>query len=177
MNTGPISSSVPVLFEPNENAQLPSGLSTQEELKSVKGGNCTIMHIKVTNNTDHDITLYGRTVLGRLQLVRSVTPLEVKFKETEQSNDTDDPMNQSLRGNDRSESPDIRPEINFPPVDLTGLTADQQVQAKQLLFEERDSFAVDDDDVGCIPELQMDLTLTSDQPVQKNYISIPVPGS
>ena len=32
-----------------------------------------------------------------------------------------------------------------------------------------------DDDVGCVPELEMDIGLTSDQPVQKNYISIPRP--
>jgi hypothetical protein len=38
----------------------------------------SLLHIKVTNDTDHDISLHGRTVLGRLQLVRSVTPLEVK---------------------------------------------------------------------------------------------------
>ena len=32
-----------------------------------------------------------------------------------------------------------------------------------------------DDDVGCVPELEMDIGLTSDQPVQKNYISTPRP--
>jgi len=31
-----------------------------------------------------------------------------------------------------------------------------------------------DDDVGCISELEMDIKMTSDQPVQKRYLSIPV---
>ena len=82
-NTGPVNRTIPVLFKPNECPQLPpAGLSIQEELTLVRQGNSSLLHIKVTNDTDHDITLYGRTVLGRLQLVRSVTTLEVKFKET-----------------------------------------------------------------------------------------------
>ena len=44
-----------------------------------------------------------------------------------------------------------------------------------MLVEEADAFAMSDDDVGCVPELEMDIGLTSDQPVQKNYISIPRP--
>lgn len=47
----------------------------------------------------------------------------------------------------------------LPEVNLSGLTAEQKEQAKQLLIEET--------------ELEMDIRLTSDQPVQKNYISIP----
>ena len=60
-------------------------------------------------------------------------------------------------------------------MDLSGLSAEQKEQVKQLLVEEADAFATSDDDVGCISELEMDIRLTSDQPVQKNYISIPHP--
>ena len=63
----------------------------------------------------------------------------------------------------------------LPEVNLSGLTAEQKEQAKQLLIEEADTFAISDDDIGCISELEMDIRLTSDQPVQKNYISIPRP--
>ena len=38
------------------------------------------MDIDITNNTNHEILLQGRTPLGRLQLVQSVTPVEVKIK-------------------------------------------------------------------------------------------------
>ena len=58
---------------------------------------------------------------------------------------------------------------------MSGLTPEQQEQAKQLLRDEMNAFAMDDDDIGCISELQMDITLTSEQPVQKNYLSIPRP--
>ena len=39
------------------------------------------MDINITNNTSHEIVLKGRTPLGRLQLVQSVKPVEVKIKE------------------------------------------------------------------------------------------------
>ena len=44
-----------------------------------------------------------------------------------------------------------------------------------MLIEEADAFATSDDDFGCIPELEMDIRLIGDQPVEKNYISIPCP--
>ena len=96
-NTGPVNHKIPVLFQSSECSHLPSGLSIQEELTTVKQVNSTSLHIKVTNNTEHDITLFGRTMLGHLQLVRSVTPLEVKFKKT--------PVNSSLT-NVHSEFPE-----------------------------------------------------------------------
>ncbi len=166
-NTGPINRT-PVLFEPIHNTELPSGLSLQEELKSVKQGNCSLMNVKITNQTNHDIILHGRTVIGHLQLVRSVTLIEVKLKEPKSS------PNQHVEENKREESDAVVVE-NLPPVDLTGLNSEQLRQATQLLYDERESFAQDDDDVGCIPELTRDLTLTSGKPVQKNYASITRP--
>ena len=44
-----------------------------------------------------------------------------------------------------------------------------------MLYEEADAFAMDDEDVGCIEGLQMNIHLTDDQPIQKNYLSIPRP--
>lgn len=40
---------------------------------------------------------------------------------------------------------------------MSGLTAEQKEQAKQLLLEEADAFAMSDNDVGCISELEMDI--------------------
>ena len=75
-NTGPIHRKTPIIFEPDELATWPIGLAVHESLTTVKKRNATILPITVTNNTNHDITLPGRVVLGRLQLVRSVTPLK-----------------------------------------------------------------------------------------------------
>ena len=42
-----------------------------------------------------------------------------------------------------------------------------------MLKEEAASFTKNDDDIGCIEDLQMDIDLSDGTPVQKNYVSIP----
>ena len=59
----------------------PSGLVIPEKLLAVKQGNSSQIEIEVTHTTKHDILLPNQTVLGRIELVQSVTPVEVKFKE------------------------------------------------------------------------------------------------
>lgn len=82
-NTGPIHRKTPVIFEPCKLATWPSGLEVHESNTTVKEGDATILYINVTNNSNHDIVLHERVVLGRLHLVRSVTPVEVRFKDPE----------------------------------------------------------------------------------------------
>ena len=170
-NTGPVHRKTPIIFEPDELAAWPSGLEVHESLTTVKEGDANILSINVINNTNHDIVLPGRVVLGHLQLVRSVIPVEVRFKDPETLTPDKEPPCEEQNLTEESES-------NLcwlPDVDLSGLTAEQKEQAPQLLLEEADAFTMSDDDVSCISELEMDIKMTSDQPVQKNYLSIPRP--
>ena len=48
---------------------------------TLKRENCDKVGIYVINTSAHDITLKGRTEIGFLQPVRSVTPVELKFKD------------------------------------------------------------------------------------------------
>ena len=77
---GPVSK-IPVLFELDTNPSWPSGLEIPGTQVTVAGGSTCRVNIRVDNPTKHDITLKGRTILGHLQQVKSVTPLEVKLKE------------------------------------------------------------------------------------------------
>ena len=100
-----------------------------------------------------------------------MTPVEVRFKDPETLTPDKEPPCEEHKLTEESES-----NLSWlPDVDLSGLTAEQKEQAQQLLLEEADAFAMSDDDVGCISELEMDIKMTSDQPVQKNYLSIPRP--
>ena len=63
----------------------------------------------------------------------------------------------------------------LPDVDLTGLSEDQRQLATTMLKWECHSFARNDDEVGCIKDLQIGITLTTSEPVQKKYISVPRP--
>ena len=47
--------------------------------------------------------------------------------------------------------------------------------ALKLLAEEADASAKDDNDVGCIPDLELDLDLEDQTPVQTNYVAVPEP--
>ena len=76
-NTGPVKSRLLVLFEPDVESPWPQGLKVLE----------TLVTIQVTNTTDRDITLKNRTVLGKVQLVKSVTPLEVRNRENKESSE------------------------------------------------------------------------------------------
>ena len=69
----------------------------------------------------------------------------------------------------------VPPPPDFPPVDLEGLTLEQQEIAKRMLHEEAESFSKDDDDIGCIEDLKLKLNLSDQCPVQKTYNHIPKP--
>ena len=57
----------------------------------------------------------------------------------------------------------------LPDIDLTGLTEQQRKVAKAMLREECHSFARNDEDIGCINDLELGINLTTNEPVQKNY--------
>ena len=79
-NTGPVGRRTPVLFEPDETSPWPNGLEVSETLLTVKKGKSSQVDVEITKNTSHEIVLRGWTLPGRLQLVQSVIPVEVKIK-------------------------------------------------------------------------------------------------
>lgn len=70
---------------------------------------------------------------------------------------------------------DTESDAATPEVDMTGLTMQQQEVVQKMLKEEAASFAKNDDDIGSIEDLQMDIDLSDSTPVQRNYVSIPRP--
>ena len=174
-NTGSVTTTMPVLIEPDEQSQWPSGLIIQETLTTIKKGKSTILDIPIFNNTQHDIMLSKRTALGRIQLVRSVTEVDVRLKGSEENEDRD-VMGQSEASTIGEKEDDANQEESVTPkVDLSGLTPEQQHVARKMLYEERNAFAKNEDDIGCIPDLQMNINLTDTRHVQKIYTSIPRP--
>ena len=101
---------VPVLFEPDELPRWPTGLEIYETLKTVKKGSVSRVDIEVHNTSDHDITLPRRTLPGRLQLIKYVTPMEVKLASTADSKEPE-----SQFADDVSTGKEIP---NLPPLPL-----------------------------------------------------------
>ena len=71
---------MPVLFEAGENGQWPSGLQVSHTLLTTMTGKSSRVEVEVRNTAKHDVVLRNRTVLGRLELIQSVIPVEVKLK-------------------------------------------------------------------------------------------------
>ncbi|PFX20363.1 hypothetical protein AWC38_SpisGene15194 [Stylophora pistillata] len=182
-NTGPVRRPTPVLFEPDETSPWPNGLEFSKTLLTVKKGKSSQVDIDITNNTIHGIVLRGRTLLGRLQLVQSVTPVEVKTKEPDSSASNSQPKGVQVSGiTEPIQTVDkglggipMENPSHIRDIDLEGLTPGQKEMAVKLLTEETDSFAKDDNDVGCIPDLELDLVLEDQTPVQKNFLAVPKP--
>lgn len=179
VNTGSLSQPTPVLFEADENGQWPSSLEVLDTLTIAKGGKASRIELEVRNTARHDVTLRGRTVLGRLQLVQSVTPVDVRLKSDHVNYKRPPNEVDPESGNATTRETYSNASINLPDhlkdMDLSDLTSQQRNLASQLLVEQAEVFAQDDGDVGSIPRLQMKIHLADTVPVQKNYVAVPRP--
>ena len=115
--------------------------------------------------------------------MQSVTPVEVKPKERVHTTinsvsatvDSDE-IRQASQSTSREEN-DSNDELpkHLKAISLEGLTSQQRALAVKMLKEHQDSFAKDDSDVGSVQELQMNIFLKDNTPVQKNYVAVPRP--
>lgn len=182
---GPLDEKTPVLFEPAQEPTWPADLELSEQLLSLPRGLPRKVNIKVHNPKRHDIILGRHTPLGSLQLVQSITPLEVRRKDlpdggsvssTEEDNIVSTEGESQLTSEEQGCEPHGNiPSSRTPSVELGKLTKEQQQLVITMLQEEAESFAKEDEDVGCINGLQMNLTLSDPTPVQKTYAFIPRP--
>ena len=113
-------------------------------------------------------------MLGCLQAVKSVTAAEVRLTDKEAQGSNEKPEEEQFH-----ESPAIPQQRSegglnsLPAVDMSGLNQFQRTVAKAMLREEYESFAFSDEDIGFIPDLEMEINLKDHQPVQKKYASVP----
>lgn len=179
-NTSYIKVKTPALFEPDLTKPWPSGLNVCETLVTLKQGNSSKIEIEIINDTNHDITLKGRTLLGQLTLVTSVTPVEIQLKQEPQScsvgsvNITNTHNTPTEKGmNNSHETTELHGSL--AQIDLSHLSENERGVAIRMLNDEFESFSKDDKDIGCAPELQMSIPLSDNEPVQKAYTSVPRP--
>ena len=124
--------------------------------------------VPVTNRSGHDILLRSRTVLGELYQMRSVLPGSDGCVPAD-----DTPCARKTRVHKVTAHSLSNPSGWTPPVELSHLTVEQRQAAEKMLKEKAGAFVKDDDDMGCIKNLQMNIELHDDKPVQKSYFSVP----
>ena len=140
-----------VLFDPMEPKCLPEGLTPSCSPVDIRGGRNLTFTVPISNDTNHDIVLPGRTHLGRLIPMRAILPAEL----LQESQIKVSSLTKVHEPNPPEGKPQKEPWV--PPVDLEHLTPAQCQLAKEMLTEEADAFARDEQDLGCITSLQMHL--------------------
>ena len=185
-----------VIFEPYTETNLMM-LDINPTLTKMKKGIQRKVAITITNNSASNIRLPAKSDIGSLQQVASITPVEVKAKETKK---TTDASQESIAGEESTkkcisnwhdESPslcedeveeaiqedtDAKYKILFDNhLDLDNLDESEKELVKAEFWEEREAFAVDKNEIGCADDLEMNIPTEDETPVQRNYNSIPRP--
>ena len=176
-----LESPVPVVFEPDELQSWPEELKINEKLLKVHPGQRRVT-LHVNNSSKHDVVLRGGTALGRLELVTSVTPTDVIYRgDPEEVLSTEHKVSETGEAElnkvdvDCSKEPS-EPELFDPPVEISEAVTDEQREKIQtMLREESECFMQNDDDIGFIDNLEMEINLEDENPVQRQYYSIPKP--
>lgn len=168
-----------LLYVPCMSAQIPEGLFIQEGLVRLTGEQEVYIPVSIANTNMHPVTLGARLILGHLQVIKTAYPANAELSQEDVihgklvSSETLPTMQHCEVVVDRSQTP--RPCQWDPPVKLDHLSETQQQTVRQLLREECQAFAFDSNDVGCIPSLNMHITLHDKTPVRKTYLSVPKP--
>ena len=182
----------PMLFEPVFDNSLPDELEIHPALLDSKKGHNPRVFVTVSNQSTKDIRLDGRTRLGNLFMVSSVTPAEVSYKcplmKTEKSEkgmnrdieETPTSMPVAVSATQAEEIPDPKFEDEYreqlKKISLPSeLNTVQLAEVKKMLWEERAAFARNEDEIGTAEDLQMNIQTEDEIPVQKRYNSIPRP--
>ena len=181
VNLGNINNKIPMLFE-REKIELPEGLETVDTIVSVKSGMNHCLKIPVVKKSKHDIFLPKNTIIGRLQQISHITPVEVKERKadisTVQSSLNKDEMEmEEEQGNNDMTAVEIieHQQKVLDSIVLSGLNPEKRREVQQLITREADIFSVIDSDIGNIISTQMEIKPQDETPVQLNYHSVPKP--
>ena len=164
-----------MLFEPEETMPWPSSPELGETLLTVKKGKTNFAEVVVNNPTNHDVIIKRRTVLGRLQMVRSVTAIPVKMKEQGGEEVSQLILVDVPSVSDETQLTETDIPDHIKSISLQGLTQEQKLVALKMLAQEAKTFSKNEDDIGCIPDLKVTIKRNDETPVQKNYTAVPRP--
>ena len=157
--------------------QTPEGLQCADTVVYLRKGVKNSFKIVLVDNSNHDIFLRKNTVLGHLDYVSSVIPLEVKNVEITSNKVPEKDAVSANNITSNLEQPQKLSEEHQQAVasktDLSGLTHTHREKARKLLRDESDVFSVSDDDIGDVNTHSMKINLQDSVPVQQTYHSVP----
>ena len=141
-------------------------LQLYESAARLKGGKSQFINVAVYNPTSEDVFMKKGTVLGHVSEVNTVIQFPVqkeakvaKVDSVEKDGEDDDEEVGSWEDQ----------------LDLSGLTEEEFLEAKQMLLEEHEVFSKSKNDIGHVPDFKIPINLVDDIPVNESYRSIPRP--
>ncbi len=154
-----------VMFEPQEDNTHLSCLDLGEGLLEMSNKGGLTISVPIGNHTGSDVALPQGTILGTLQRIERIV-------DPGPSSGTSQTVRVQTAGTQEAET---KTGLWHPPVDLRHLSDSQREVVQKMLYEESSVFSKGDNDIGCIPSLQMSITLQDAIPVQKAYSAVPKP--
>jgi hypothetical protein len=159
---------ISALFEPKVEFS-DNGLVYHSHMVNVSRGSKFKIQVPVENTSNRDVLLGKRTVLGTVQGLTSLITLADKRVDAAAQVSV---KTCSVSDQDGQKSCEEAFGLGLQGTDLT---EKQVCQIKALILEEKDAFSKDEEDVGCAPELEMEIKLKDDEPVRRTYTSVPKP--
>lgn len=154
-----------VLFEPQGDSTHLKCLDIGEGFLEISNKGDSYTSVPIGNYTGCDVALPQGTVLGILQQIERIV-------DPGKSSGARQMMRDQMAG---IQEADTNTGWWHPPVDLGHLSDSQLEIVQKMLYEESSIFSKGDDDIGCIPSLQMSITLQDSIPVQRAYSAVPKP--
>ena len=182
-------SNIKCLFEPDELGELSEGLITTEQIVNTPIGTKRFK-VPIINNTGSELKVLRSTTIGKLHQIHSVQDIYMPsvskedneqnpgegFETLRKSKQDEGGEGEETRGShagdtDKSAVGELLDRTNIDG----GLSKDEIMKVKQMLSEEVDAFALNEDEVGNFRDFELKINLTDDSPVKTIYNSIPKP--
>ena len=172
---GPVNADTPVMFQPNLNMDLHSGLVVGEGIMLLERGKTAKFLIPVCNPTGNDIVLKARTQIGVVVPVLTVIscPVDLKSISCQVEEEMEDDAHMAECNSDDEE--EQVEEDWLAKIDLSHLTPSRQKKVRGMLREVSEAFSKNESDIGAIEQLKMKINLSDNEPVKRSYTSIPKP--
>ena len=159
---------------------LPEGIEPADSVLMLKPGVNNYFKIPVVNNTSREVLLRKNLVIGDVEYVNSITPLEVKVSEKKAqiatlSGEVNCSQKKEMTHGGMNAENEVHAENVINSIDLSGLTGKERKQVRTMLREESEVFAVNNTDVGNVDSVKMHINLKDQIPVHENYHAIPKP--
>ena len=174
----PVNEDIPVIFQPNLNLDLESGLVIGEGVMLIERGKTSRFLVPVSNTSGCDIILKARTQVGVIVPVASVIPCPMESQLNCINND-EDIVTEERNGDFRPDDPETKDksfndEEWLSHMKLDYLSVSQQRKVKEMLRKESDVFSKSSSDIGEMKGLDMKINLKDNDPVKRAYTSKPL---